>query len=334
MKLENIIQQFLVENEEGLRQLITYFLNQVMEYEAKEQAGADYYERTKGRKAHRNGTRERGLKTRLGKLILNKPQLREVPFVTKVFDRFSRTEKALKCAIVESYIQGVSTRNVKEVLSRFGTEEVSATTVSNLAKELDEAVNEFLNREIKEEISYLFVDASYFKVREGVRYISKALYVVAGVRKDGYRELLGATVADAENELFWEDYFEELKTRGLKGVELIISDGHKGIISAAEKVFSGSSWQMCHVHFIRDVMKKVPNKQWKEISERLKEHLTSVEQLQIFIEELEQEGFEKATQTCERFMFDLFNYKDYPRNHWRRIRTTNMMERLNKELKR
>jgi transposase-like protein len=105
MKLKNIIQQFLVENEEGLKQLFTYFLNQVMEYEAKEQAGADYYERTSGRKAHRNGTRERGLNTRLGKIILNKPQLRETPFTTKVFDRFSRTEKALKLFIVESYIK-------------------------------------------------------------------------------------------------------------------------------------------------------------------------------------------------------------------------------------
>ncbi len=159
---------------------------------------------------------------------MKKPQFREFPFETRVFDKYSRVEKALKNAIVESYLQGVSTRRIKEIISTLGAEELSPGTVSNIARELDEKVYEFLNREIEEEIPYLFVDASYFKVRDGVRYVNKALYVVAGVRKDGHREILGAKIADVEDELFWEDFFQELKNRGLRGVELVISDGHKG----------------------------------------------------------------------------------------------------------
>jgi len=334
MEIKDIILEFLTENEEGMRSLLTWFLNTVMEYEARIQAGADYYERTRSRRAHRNGYRKRSLNTRLGKLELKKPQFREFPFETKVFEKYSRVEKALKNAIVESYLQGVSTRRIKEIISTLGAEELSPGTVSNIAKELDEKVYEFLNRKIEEEIPYLFVDASYFKVRDGVRYVNKALYVVAGVRKDGHREILGAKIADVEDELFWEDYFEELKDRGLRGVELVISDGHRGIISAVKKAFIGASWQMCHVHFVRDVLKKVPRKRWKEIAERLKESLADEKKLQAFIEELEEEGFKKAAETCERFIYGLFNYQKYPKGHWKRIKTTNMLERINKELKR
>jgi len=182
----------------------------------------------------------------------------------------------------------------------------------------------------------LFVDASYFKVRDekAGRYRTKALFIVAGIRKDGYREIIGLKLADSEGERFWFEFFEELKERGLKGVELVISDGHKGIRSAVEKAFIGASWQMCHVHFIRDVLRKVPKKEWKRILRRLKDSLVSAESLKKFIEELEMEGFESAARACERYMEDLFNYQAFPEEHWRRIRTTNMLERVAKELKR
>ena len=163
---ENIIHQFLQDNEEGLRQILTWFLNTIMEYEAKIQAGASYYERNSSRKAHRNGYRKRSLKTKYGTLELFKPQLREFPFKTQVFDRYSRVEKALRNAILESYIQGVSTRRVKEIVNALSKEEISPTTVSKIGQELDEKVKEFLTKPIEEEITYLFVDASHYKVRD------------------------------------------------------------------------------------------------------------------------------------------------------------------------
>lgn len=152
--INDIILRYFEDNEEAMKMLITWFLNTVMEYEARLQAGAGYYERTKKRKAHRNGYRSRSLNTRVGKLELKKPQLREVPFQTQVFERYSRVEKALQNAIVESYIQGVSARRVKEIVEALGAEELSPTTVSNIAKELDEKVEAFLNKKIEEEVPY------------------------------------------------------------------------------------------------------------------------------------------------------------------------------------
>jgi len=331
-----IILQFLQDNEEGIRQILTWFLNTIMEYEAQLQAGAMHYERTPSRKAHRNGYRKRTLKTRYGTLELLKPQLREFPFQTQVFERYSRVEKALQNAVVESYIQGVSTRRIKEIIDTLSGEEISPQTVSKIAKELDEKVEEFLNRPIEKKIPYLFVDASYYKVRDEMagRYKTKALLTVAGIREDGYREILGLKLAESEGEDFWLELFEELKKRGLEGVELVVSDGHKGIRSAVEKAFIGASWQMCHVDFVRDVLRKVPKKRWKEISQRLKEALKSVEDMRRLIQELEGEGLKRVASTCERYIYDLYNYQSFPERHWRRIKTTNILERVNKELKR
>ncbi len=267
---------------------------------------------------------------------LLKPQLREFPFQTQVFERYARVEKALQNAVVESYIQGVSTRRIREIIATLSGEEISPQTVSKIAKELDEKVEEFLNRPIEKEVPYLFVDASYYKVRDEVagRYKTKALLTVAGIREDGYREILGLKLAESEGEDFWLELFEELKNRGLRGVKLVVSDGHKGIRAAVEKAFLGVSWQMCHVHFVRDVLRKVPKKRWKEISQRLKEAMKSVEDMQKLIQELEREDLKRAASACERYIHDLYNYQSFPKKHWRRIRTTNILERVNKELKR
>ena len=330
----DLIQDYLVDQSEGMKCLLTWFLNLVMELEAAQQAGAGRYERSCNRIAQRNGSRKRSLKTRYGELELSKPQLRGVPFKTQVFDRYSRTEKALLNAVVESYLQGVSTRRIQEVVSHLGVDQLSASCVSRMAQELDEAVKEFLSKPIECEIPYLFVDASYFKVRDGVRYENKALFVVAGVREDGYREILSAKLADCEDELYWEDMFDDLKERGLRGVKLVISDGHKGIQKAVEGSFIGSSWQMCHVHFARAVLKKIPKKGRKKVADMLRESRENEGKLMQLSEELHSMGFGSASETVDRFVYDLMNYKAFPQRHWRRIRTTNILERTNKELKR
>jgi putative transposase len=334
MNLYDLISDYLNDSNGSLKQLITWFLNEVMEQEALEQSGAIKYERTASRKTQRNGYRERSLTTRHGELELLKPQLRDFPFKTKVFESYSRTEKAIENAIVESYIQGVSTRRVEHIISHLGVESISRSRVSRIAQELDEKVQQFLTKPIEHEIKYIFVDASYFKVRDGVRYVNKALFVVAGVRDDGYREILGTRMADSEDSMFWEDFFDDLKERGLRGVELVVSDGHKGIQKAIESSFTGSSWQMCHVHFMRAVLKKLPKKSHKDVTVKLKEILDDNTKISELVVGMDTPQMKKASETIERFQHGLNNYQAFPEEHWKRIRTTNMMERINKELKR
>jgi transposase-like protein len=317
-----LLEDYFIDQEDGLKKLLTWFLNLVMQFEAMEQIDAEPYQRVGSRKAHRNGYKERSLKTRVGELRLKKPQFREIPFQTKVFDRYSRVERALINAIIESYLQGVSTRRVQDIVSQFGIEDLSASSVSRIAQELDEKVEEFLKRPIEHPIHYLFVDASYFKIRTDSRYVTKAFLVVTGIRDDGYREILGARIADGEDELFWSGLFQDLADRGLSGVKLVISDGHKGIQKAVEKSFLGASWQMCHVHLVRAALRNVAKKYHKEIADKLKVALEDETKMQELIREL------------ESFRFSLWNYRSFPNSHHRRIRTTNGLERINKELKR
>ncbi|MCS3924966.1 IS256 family transposase [Methanosalsum natronophilum] len=334
MNVYDLITDYLNDEKDALIPLLTWFLNRVMEQEALEQSGAQKYQRTEYRKALRNGYRDRTLTSRHGELELRKPQFREFPFETKVFDKYSRTEKAIENAIVESYIQGVSTRKVEKIIAQLGVENISRSRVSRIAQELDEKVNEFLNKPIESQMRYLFVDATYFKIREGVRYLNKPMFIVAGVNEEGYREILGARIADSEDAMFWEDFFSDLKERGLKGVELVVSDGHKGIQKAIQTSFIGSSWQMCHVHFIRTVLKKVPKKYHKQVTEKLKEILEDAGKIPELVQEMDVPGVRKAADTIERFKDSLNNYQAFPEEHWKRIRTTNIMERINKELKR
>jgi transposase-like protein len=335
MEINDLIQDYLGDKDEGLKSLVTFFLNLVMQYESEQQAGAKRYERTKDRVARRNGSKPRTLLTKLGTLTLTKPEFREKSFETSVFEKYSRVEQALINAIVESYIQGVSTRRVHHIMEKFGVHGVSAETVSHLGKTLDEKVNEFLNRPIEQPIMYLIVDAVYVKVRRNSRYVNTAVLIIAGIREDGYREILGFRVADSENEGFWLSLFDDLKTRGLRGVQLVISDGHEGIQKAVKTSFLGSSWQMCQVHFLRAILRNVPRKRQSEVIALVKSALNGYEdRLSVVTDKLERMGFQKAADTVELFMFDVGNYRDFPTEHWRRIRTTNMVERVNAEIKR
>jgi len=331
--LEPVI-NYLVDPNSGLKQVITDFLNAVMLFEAYLQSGALPYERSPHRKAHRNGTRQRTLKTRVGEITLNKPQFREFPFESSVFERYCRVEQALLMTIAESYIQGVSTRKMEELVKNFGLNRLSSSEVSRLCKILDEKVDEFLKRPIEVKIRYLLVDATYFKVRCGVRYESKALLIVVGIREDGLREILGASIADSEDSGYWLTLFKSLKDRGLDGVELVISDAHKGIQKAVKSSFVGASWQYCHVHFSRAVLESIPKKDKQKIADRLEDASDDEMKMQVLANELRDLGQKPAAETIDNFRFDLWNYKAFPNAHWKRIRTTNIIERINKELKR
>ena len=203
-----------------------------------------------------------------------------------------------------------------------------------MSKELDGRVDEFLERRIDSGMPYLIVDATYFKVRDGPKYVSKALFIVAGVGFDGHREILGARIADAETELLWEGYFDELKARGLHGVKMVISDGHKGIIQAVQHSFTGAAWQLCHVQFMRNILKTMAKKHWPEVSYEMKAAMNNPESVPAFRERLLSMGLEKSADMLDRCHDSLFNCTPFPRHYWRGLRTTNMLERINLELKR
>lgn len=334
MDIEDFAADYLVDKKEGMRNLTASLLNEVMQIEASRQIQAQPYERNGKRKAHRNGTRNRKLKTIHGEVALKKPQFREFPFKTSVFARYSRVEEALKIAVAESYLQGVSTRRIQKIVRELGLENITASEVSRIVKKLDEDVEKFLKRPIEEPTPFLFIDATYFKIRTDGRYINKALLIATAIREDGYREILSAAVDDSEDESCWENLFEGLKARGLSGVKLVISDGHKGIQKAVEKNFVGASWQMCNVHFMRAVLKNISKKDKKEVAYMLKDALNDESKMQELAVILDNKGYSKSAETIDRFRFDIWNYRAFPRPYWRLIRTTNGLERINKELKR
>ena len=259
------------DQDDGLRKLLTWFLNPVMQLEAIQQSGAEPYERNDTRTTQRNGYKDRSLKTRVGDLVLKKLSFRDRSFKSCVFDKYSWVEIALTNAIAESYLQGVSTRRIRDVISQLGVKRLSASTVSSIAKELDEKVDEFLKRPIERPMPYIFVDASYFKVRDRGKYVTKAFLVITWIHDDGHREILGVKITDSESEGFLSGFFDELIDCCLRCVELVISDGHKGIQSAVSSRFLGASWQMCQVHFSRTVLNNIPNKNKEEVAEKLRE---------------------------------------------------------------
>ena len=332
--VKEIISIFLKDRKEGKKQLIEWFLNDVMEEEARVQLSSMPYERTEERKGHRNGTRTRKLKTVDGALELKKPQIREFPFETKVFERYSRVEKALDSVILESYIEGVSTRNVMNVVESLGVENISASYVSALASELDAKVKSFLERSIDRPMKFIYIDATYFKIRENGRYGNKALYVCIGIDSDGRREILSCKLCDSETEMEWESFFDDLKERGLKGIELVISDGHKGIQESVTRSFLGAAWQYCHVHFMRNLMKLIPKKKQSSVMQIVKQALENESLVSEAQDTLVKEGLDKASEMFERWYPSLYNYRAYSESCQKRLRTTNVLERLNLEFKR
>jgi len=334
MEIFELLEDYLIDQDDGLKKLLTWFLNLVMQLEAIQQSGAEPYERNEARTTQRNGYKERSLKTRVGELILKKPQFRDRSFKSCVFDKYSRVELALTNAIAESYLQGVSTRRIREIVAHLGVERLSASTVSRISKELDEKVAEFLKKPIERPIPYIYVDASYFKVRDGGKYVTKAFLIITGIRDDGYREILGAKITDSESEGFWSGFFDELIDRGLRGVKLVVSDGHRGIQSAVSSRFLGATWQMCQVHFSRAVLNNIPNKDKEEVAEKLRQGFEDQAKMAELAAELVQKRYSKSADTIDRFSQDIWNHRAFPKEHWKKIRTTNGLERINKELKR
>ena len=330
----------LAENrDETFRKLLEASLNHILSAESAVQLGAGRYERTEERTDSRNGVRERPLKTRIGRITLQLPRHRNQPFRTMIFDNYSRSEAALIVSMAEMVVNGVSTRKISKVMETLCGCSFSKSTVSEVCKDLGKDVQTFRSRPLTEEYPFLMADATYFKVRENHRITSKALMIALGTTPQGKREILGFAVYGNESTQTWEDFFRSLLKRGLHGVRMITSDAHEGLQRAADKVFPEAPWQRCQTHFSRNIMNHAPKQYQTAIHDELLKmyHCKTIEEARrvrdAIIAEYH-EVAENAMQCLDEGFESAMTVLALPESMRRYFRTSNHLERLNKELKR
>ena len=328
----------LLSEQDGLAKLLEAVLNQLLDAQASEQVGAGRYERSQERVAYRNGYRPRQLYTRVGPLTLRVPQMRDGQFSTEIFSRYQRSEQALVLSLMEMVLNGVSTRKVTKITEELCGASFSKSTVSQLCLGLDARVTAFNERELGA-FPFVIVDAMYFKARDGNAVQSKAALVVSGVNEQGHREILGLRIGDSESEAFWLDTFRWLRQRGLKDVRCAVSDDHSGLVNAAQLCFQGAIWQRCQVHFMRNVLSHTSAKHKQEMGEGLKRIFNSdngKEARQKFNElaaQIENKAA-KAIDCLERGLEDALAVLALPSKYRKRLKSTNMQERLIQEIRR
>jgi len=325
---------------EGLQRILEAVVNIGMREEASVHLGAGEHERNKDRRGYRNGTKPRTLKTRVGELELSVPQVRDCePYHPSMFARWQRSERALLVACGEMYFQGVSTRNVQNVLQEMCGLQVSSATVSRVAAELDEKLSVFQDRRLDHTgWKYLMLDARYEMIRVGDKVISQAILVVIGFTVDGKREVLDWRVADSESEESWGQVFRSLKDRGLGTVQLVVSDAHSGIRAAIRRHLQGASWQRCVVHYRREMGKKVGYKKLKELSLDLKTVFAPEQKSECILRAEEMAvKWEKSSPAVAAMLResveDCLTVLSFPLHHRIRLKSTNLLENIMKRLK-
>ncbi|MFY9401486.1 MAG: IS256 family transposase [Limnochordia bacterium] len=325
--------------DEAFSKLLEEIFNQVLLAQSTEQLGAEPYERTEGRTAYRNGTRERQLTTRIGTLTLRIPRHRNGQFSTELFMRYQRSEQALVLAMMEMVINGVSTRKIESITEELCGKKFSKSTISTLCKNLDPMVNAFRTRPLKSHYPFLMVDAIYVKVRENKRIQSRGLLIAIGIKEEGHREVVGFQLANSESENSWGEFFGSLKERGLKDVRVVTSDDHKGLVNAVRKHFQGASWQRCQTHFSRNMLDHAPKALQPEIKEDLRRlyesvDLESARKVRDQIIAKYEARAPKATNLLDEAFDDITAVLALPLRYRKRLRTTNGVERLNEEIRR
>jgi len=337
---EQIAQQTLTDDPNFLKEIVRMALQRFLETEMSEHVGAAPHERTDARRGQRNGYKPRTLRTRVGTLNLLVPQDREGTFCTQLFARYQRNEKALVLALMEMYVEGVSTRKVKDITEELCGTSFSKSLVSRLAGELDAELERWRSRPLGEKAyPYLFVDARYEKARVDHRIVSEGVLIVYGVNEDGYREILGVEVADTESEATYHELFRSLKGRGLRGVRLVTSDDHPGLEAAIARHFQGASWQRCQFHYSKNLLKLVGSKRRAELAEGLRDVFacpTRQTALEVAGELADRwrGSHPKVAEHVEEHVEECLACLSFPASHRKRIRTTNGLERLNQEIKR
>lgn len=330
----------LLSRDDGFQQLLEAVLNQVLEAQMTEHIGAQAYERSEERKAYRNGHRVRKLYTRVGPLNLLVPQSRDGQFSTEMFRRYQRSEQAFVLALMEMYLNGVSTRKVTSITEELCGASFSKSTVSKLCTELEARVGAWNDRPLHDKrYPFLVMDAVVIKVRRDEAVRSTSALIVIGISEEGTREILGIRLGESETEETWEDILCWLKGRGLRGVDYVISDSHAGLVKALRRNFQGTCWQRCQVHFMRNVLGVTPKSHQGEMSAWLKRILhaedqaTARENFAKLCNVMEKKAG-KALDIIENGLEDAIAILRLPEKYRRRLRTTNMAERLNAEIRR
>lgn len=340
MDITSFVGKLLEEDDvDLLREGVRVLAQAVMETEVSGQIGAAPYERSGSRTAYRNGYRTRTWDTRVGTIELKIPKVTAGTYFPSLLEPRRRAEKALHAVIVEAYVKGVSTRKVDDLVRALGIDGISRSEVSRICKVLDEEVKTFLSRPIEGEHPYVWLDATFHKVREAGRVVSVATVVAIGVDDQGQRRILGVQTGASEDHQFWVAFLRSLVRRGLRGVRLVISDAHEGLRQAIAKVIAGASWQRCRVHFMRNLLSVTPRGAQDTVAAIVRtifaapDHASAMTQLHEVARMLEAR-FPQAAVLLEDAAEDVLAHMHFPREHRRRLHSTNPIERLHKEVKR
>ena len=321
-----------------VREMLAFAAERIMEAEVEARTGAAKGTRSPLREVQRNGYRDRDWDTRAGRIALEIPKLRKGSYLPSFLEPRRTAEKALVAVIQEAYVHGVSTRSVDDLVKAMGAGGMSKSQVSRLCADIDERVSAFLGRPLEGAWPYLWLDATYVKVREGGRIISRAVIIAVAVNEDGKREVLGIATGPSEAETFWTDFLRSLADRGLRGVKLVIADDHKGLRAAARRVFNATH-QRCRVHWMRNALAHAPAKQRTAVAAMLKtifaqESKADAEAQWNTVADALREKQDKLGIFMDASRDDVLAYMDFPREHWPQIASTNPLERVNREIKR
>ena len=325
---------------ELVRKTVEDTLNGLLEAEADELVGAERYERTAEREAYRAGHYDRGLTTSSGEVTIHMPKLKGARFTTAIIERYRRRESSVEEAMIEMYLAGVSTRRIEDVSEILWGSSVSAATVSNLNEKAFASVEEWRNRPLERAYPYVCVDGIYLKRSWGGAYENVAVMVAVGVNDDGYREVIGAAEGFTESSECWRDFLSWLRSRGLRGVRMIVGDKAAGMVGSIAEVFPDAAYQRCTVHFYRNVLARVPKSRRAAVAAMLKaihamESREAAEAKALAVaDELERMRLGEAARVVRGDFPETLAYTAFPREHWRRIRTNNAIERLNREIRR
>lgn len=340
MDLTSFVGKLLKEDDADiLRDGIQALARMIMDVEVSTKIGAAPYERSEGRTAYRNGYRTRSFDTRVGTIELKIPKITAGTYFPSLLEPRKRAEKALHAVIVEAYVKGVSTRKVDDLVRALGIDGISKSEVSRICKSLDQDVRAFLSRPIDGDHRYVWLDATFHKVRELGRVVSVATVVAVGVSDDGQRHVLGCDTGPSEDQVFWTRFLRDLVKRGLKGVALVISDAHEGLKGAIAKVFPETSWQRCRVHFMRNLLSTVHKSAQEAVAAIVRtifaqpDHASAMSHLKDVVDMLRPK-FPDAAELLEDAAEDVLAHMHFPREHRRRLHSTNPLERLHKEIKR